>query len=356
LTDNWHFQLNIFLAILVDGFVAVKEITMQENPPGMLEDLKCIWDQEIGKIGKLFGRNSGFISDEELVARLSSACSNGSSKKSSDDVLEHYYRTSLTSFSAIKSKRGTSIDAKQLFQVLQKYFPDKVMSDTQDWKGTRFLLDPLILNLMKNYGTVTLPPDAETKRKQCIENFMERSQLESMKRIALMFHGHNHESPINIAETEHNSIDDPIILNVCIEQARNIPKMDLFRGADVFCVVFLEGSTEIFQTEVRRGTSSWTWDPELSAHYSWKLHKESDFLDPDRCVVVMVYDKDQFSSDDVIGCVKIRLGDIVNGVYDGWQDIIRPPDAPKKQFLFFNVPVGELKLKLTITGSGKIAD
>ena len=325
---------------------------MEENSPGMLDDLKYIWNQQIGKLSKFLGWNPSFISDEELVAGLSSACS---SKLKSADVLEQYYRISLTSFMAIKSKRGVLIDATQLFQVLQKYFPNQIMPDPQESKGTQVLLDPLILNLMMNYGTVTSPPDAETKRKQCIDDFMELSQLESMKRIALMFHGHDHESSINIMETEHNS-NDAVILNVCIEQAQNIPKMDVFRGADVFCVVFLEGSTEIYQTEVKRGTSSWTWDPELSAHFSWKLRRESDFLDPDRCVVVMVYDKDQFSSDDVIGCVKIRLGDIVNGVYDGWQEIIRPPDAPKKQFLFFNVPIGELKLKVTITDSIRTAN
>ncbi len=62
----------------------------------------------------------------------------------------------------------------------------------------------------------------------------------------------------------------------------------------------------------------------------------------------MIYDKDQFSSDDVIGCVKIRLGDLVDKAFDGWMEITRPPDAPKKQFFFFNVPVGEVKLKATL--------
>ncbi len=62
----------------------------------------------------------------------------------------------------------------------------------------------------------------------------------------------------------------------------------------------------------------------------------------------MIYDKDQFSSDDVIGCVKIWLGDIVGKGFDGWMEIVRPPNSPKKQFFFFNVPIGELKLKVTL--------
>jgi hypothetical protein len=348
------FQLNIFLAILVDGFVAVKAMTVEENPSGMMEDLKYILNQEIGKILKYLRINSGFISDEELVAGLKHACNTGALPLSSADVLEHYHRISLTSIMTIQSKRGVSLSATQLFQVLQKYLPNRVISDTQldQSKSARVLLDPLVLNLMKIYGTVTRPPDEETKRKLCLDNFLEMSRLESMKRIAMLFHGQNHESAMNVLEsleTKQNP-KDVITLSVCIEQARHIPKMDVCRGVDVFCVVFLESTPEIFQTEVMRGISSWDWDPELSKHFTWKLRRESD-LDPDRCVVVMIYDKDQFSSDDVIGCVKIRLGDLVNGKYDGWQDIIRPPNAPKKQFFFFDVPVGKLKLKITITDS-----
>jgi hypothetical protein len=352
--------LNIFLAILVDGFVTVKAMTAEENPPSMFDDLKSIWEQESGKILKILGKHPDFISDEELVARLTGALSAqaGSLRHGPAEVLSHYHRISLAPFATIKSKCGTDIDANHLFNLLRKYFPNQLVSDKQEIRtngetmSQSVLLDPRVRNLMKSYGTVVPPASAETKQQQNIDDFIELSRIETMKRIAMMFHGYNHETQISmpvIEEDPNPSDKEFVVLTVIIEEARNIPKMDVFRGADVFCVVFLEGSTEIYQTEVRRGISSWIWDLELSSDFSWKLFKESDFLNPDRSLVVMIYDKDQFSSDDIIGCVKIRLGDIENGLMDGWKNIVRPPDAPKKQFFFFDVPVAELKVKITVS-------
>jgi hypothetical protein len=359
-TDIRCFQLNIFLAILVDGFVTVKAMTAEENPPSMLDDLKNIWEQEFGKILKFLGKYPDFISDEELVARITGpeALNAGALRHGPAEVLSHYHRISLAPFATIKSKCGTDMNANHLFQVLRKYFPNQLVSDKhetqthEDMMSQSVLLDPRVRNLMKSYGTVVPPPSAETKQQQNIDEFIELSRIEMMKRIAMMFHGYNHETQISmpvIEEDTNPSDKEFVLLTVIVEEARNIPKMDVFRGADVFCVVFLEGSTDIYQTEVRRGISSWIWDPELSSDFSWKLFKESDFLNPDRSLVMMVYDKDQFSSDDVIGCVKIRLGDIENGLMDGWKKVIRPPDAPKKQYYFFDVPVAELKVKVTVS-------
>jgi hypothetical protein len=142
-----------------------------------------------------------------------------------------------------------------------------------------------------------------------------------------------------------------VTLSVVVERARNLPKMDVFTGVDLFCVIFMEGTTEVFQTEVRRGKSErdWQWDPALSSAFKWNLPVGSELLNPDQALIILLYDKDQLSKDDLIGCVTVTVGELKGGVFDSWKKVVRPANAPKKQFLFYNVPEGELKLRVSLT-------
>jgi hypothetical protein len=62
-----------------------------------------------------------------------------------------------------------------------------------------------------------------------------------------------------------------VAVSLTVERARNMPLMDLGRGADVFCAAFIDGGDDelgtaggnrLFQTRVRRGAAEadWTWD------------------------------------------------------------------------------------------------
>jgi hypothetical protein len=89
---------------------------------------------------------------------------------------------------------------------------------------------------------------------------------------------------------------------------------------------------------------------------SWKaILGETDKCAKDnRQLVIMVYDKDQFSSDDVIGCVLIPLSTLSNdSELDAWLPIVRPMTALRWNWrtalqtrLMGKLPQPELKLKV----------
>ena len=75
-----------------------------------------------------------------------------------------------------------------------------------------------------------------------------------------------------------------------------------------------------------------------------------------RQLVIMVYDKDQFSSDDVIGCVLIPLHTLsIDSVLDAWLPIVPPPMTGQgwnwrkllHSGLIYQTAQAELKLKVT---------
>jgi hypothetical protein len=110
-------------------------------------------------------------------------------------------------------------------------------------------------------------PSTKDFRKEQIEKFKMRMELETMKCIAI--------TDLSVQETiepgslhhtelmENLSTQRLITLSVFIEQMKNLPKTDVFRGADPYRVIFWEGAPGLFQTEVRRGKrkADWTWDP-----------------------------------------------------------------------------------------------
>lgn len=341
-------QLNIFLAIFVDAFMKVKLHIQAADFPSIPEDIGYIIRHEGQRFLKLVYPKYPFISDELLVATL---CKNQDSasavKKHAQILFDDYYQLSRNSFLEIKcSMPGADINAKELFELMEHFFPDEILggSDTKE-------VNPVVQNLMIRHGHVIKPLDSESRIKKKKQDFFEMMQLESMKQMLLNDIKTNH-SNVHIGDHEHFHVSS-VVLRVIVERARNIPNMDTFRGADVCCVVMLEGSQEIFQTEIRRGLDerSWSWEPELSSGFCWQLPQGSELLRPEGHVVVMVYDKDQLSSDDVIGVVKVKLEELYSarGSIDGWKKIIQPPNF-RKRFLCFSVKKEpELKLKISLS-------
>ena len=86
-------------------------------------------------------------------------------------------------------------------------------------------------------------------------------------------------------------------------------------------MAFLEDAPGLHQTGVCRGVADkadWKQKP-----FEWNLPDDPRVLRHDRLLVVMVYDKDQITHDDLIGCVTIRMGEILQGPFDGWREIQR---------------------------------
>ena len=340
-------QLNIFLAILVDGYMSVREATEEANLSGLIDDLSDIFFHETQKAWNMIWPAYPYLSDERIISTLSPLVRELSTKKSLKEVHDQFHAVSLSSFMEIHCDYGIVIKAPRLYQMLVEYFPTVMSRYPTTRPEVAALVDPMVRSIMDRYGANYGVPDAEAKRAKVQEDFMELAELDSMRRIAEL---HLHQMGLPLRQLDQEEIR-PVTLHVVIEQARRIPKMDLLLGADVFCVVFLDGAPELYQTEIRSGTSEsdWKWDPDLSRDYTWVMAENSELLRKDRKIIVMVYDKDQISEDDLVGCVEVSLGELKDGLFDGWRKIIRPPNAPARQFIFFKPPVPELKLKVTLS-------
>ena len=346
-------QLNIFLAILVDGYMCVKQSTVESNLSGLFEDLFDIFFHETQKLINYIWPKYPYLSDEIIISTLSPLVLTTDSKKNLKEVQEHFHSIALTSGMEIHCNDGTVIKRPKLYQLLSKHFPSFLSRDpaANVDSETASLLDPVVRTILSRYGSIHGPQDLKSSRAKLEEDFLKVAALDSMKRIAEL---QLQQMGYPLRKDENQKINS-VTLQVIIEKAKGIPKMDLFRGADVFCAIFLDGSPEIHQTEIRSGLSAldWTWDPVLSSDFKWVIASDSELLNEERKIVVMVYDKDLISGDDLIGCVQVALGELKDGVLDSWRRIIRPPNAPARDFLLLTPPIPELKLKITL-GAGNL--
>ena len=324
------------------------EQVQEGNLPGLLSDLWDICVHEIKKSIKLFWPKYCYISDELIISTLSMRVKLSKSVKHLKEVHEHYHQVALSNFAEVRGDFGIVVNQTKVYRLLAKYFPGQVPTNPSVSFDTAALLDPTVKSIMKRFGHNSGPTNATTKRIMLEKDFRSMIKVDTMKRIAEM---HLQRILPKYQMDNGSPIINSVTLHVIIEKARHMPKVDLFRGADLFCVVFFEGSPDLFQTEIRSGLTEndWTWDADLSRDFKWVVAENSELLNVERNVVVMVYDKDQLSEDDLIGCVLVQLGELRNGHFNSWKRIIRPPDAPKREYLFFHAPVPELKLQVTLT-------
>jgi hypothetical protein len=73
--------------------------------------------------------------------------------------------------------------------------------------------------------------------------------------------------------------------------------MDIFRGADAFCAIFLEGGEFVYQTDIKRGKSEEQWNWEGEGPFQFDA-EETAFSKPisQHKLVVVIYDKDQVTN------------------------------------------------------------
>jgi hypothetical protein len=377
-------QLNIFLAILVEGYMAVKHDT--ERASGVPEDLAGLLAHEalrLASVGR--GATTSFVSDEALCAAIQARlhkraraegeavreAGGGKATLPAEKALEHYEDIARSNAAAVPLPGGLLLGPPELAATLEALGlgstagavrrsgggkvaagEDVLEAGQQGGEGettagekaqTRYYLDPAVQGLMARYA-VSVDAVEEARAKE-VESLASLETMANVARLALR------AAAIDATALANGGSDAVAIaakkrstsghggegwskVRVRIERARGIPRMDLFKGADAFCTVLVEGLSDVFQTPNVKGSPAgpgagieWVWGNRPP--FEWKLPPPHAGEEEDRRVVVLVYDNDQFSSTDVIGCAVVPLADLASkGPMDKWIPVERPRGAP----------------------------
>jgi len=348
--------LNIFLAILINGYTAMHEASATDSG-NMLVELYDIIYHEINKIIRFIFPRYPFVSDEDIIKRLATQVGD----VHFEETLQQYHQIAVAELMEIQSRQrpGQSLKVADVLQVLQAYFPDHVADVNL---ADDLYVNPTLRNIMKRFGSMVQVKPTKEIWSEKETQFIRRLELENAKRIALaeLKDKGNRDEALVAAATIKSKGKSPVQasqfafvrLSVVVEKMRGLPRMDIFHGADPYCVIFLEDYPGMFQTVTKRGKdeNDWTWDPRLSDGFCWELSNDVYNLRSDRKIVIMVYDKDRISADDLIGCATVELSELVDGPFDGWKPIARPPHSTSSLAVLFKGTIPEVKLQVRLAG------
>ena len=390
-------QVNIFLAILIEGYEGVVEFyTKQEELSSGSEDLlselvailthearrlikfvfkvlekrrvsqssivalrnpMASFNQTIERLGegerhhkacserRTLTLNSAqpqghsFISDEEILSRLSQTC-----RTASEDDARALFAASNSMASiteCIKTESGFEMGAEGLYDMLSQYFPEMFPqltdSEAANKDSTDVYLNTMFIDVLFRYGRPTEIPTLKETMEERAKAFRDAMQMRTMCRVAraeLFALQETARFQEVVFEAAHQGTTwiRSMVLSVQIKAARNLPRMDVLRGVEAYCLTFLEDAPGLNQSEIRPGDneSGWAWD---SACYQWTIPDDPNVLRRDRLVVIMMYDKDQLTEDDLIGCVTVPMGEAFEAPYEAWCPIKLAPGATKLEVL-----------------------
>jgi hypothetical protein len=290
----------------------------------MLDEMIDVVKHECQKIMRWMVPGYPFISNEELIRKISTKLrqTRSSSVVKIHRLISDFHRITLNSFYEINLESGVRIDAESMQKILKglSLVQEKILAMEHD--ADKYLNNALA-DIMVRFGSPAVHNDLDVRDEQ-YKAFLESAKLETMKRVAQLQLDVLNKSLQQLGQGSTEVKLQRRVLRAVVQKARHLPRMDFGRGVDVFCALFVEGGPGLFQTEILRGSceSDWTWGE--SESFSWDLGPASSNEVEGRKLVVMVYDKDQVSSDDVIGCVTVRLADLQHGTLDDWREIIRP--------------------------------
>ena len=336
--------------------MAVKQIADAKETMGLLTELYGVLKHDFQRIVKWFYPNYPFISNQELIIRITAKLkrTRSASVVKFHRVLGDYHNIALKHFFNITFSSGERLNLESVYNMLKdlSLLPMNHSLDPAELDADQYL-QVALTDVMERFGAPDIPDHFQIHAEQH-KAFMEAAQLDTMKRIAQMHISSLSNMKIAMSDDERKDMEirhQMRKLNVTIERARNLPHMDFSKGVDVFCAIFVEGNAGLFQTEVLRGRSEadWTWGN--NASFDWELGPAMHVEDQDHKIVIMVYDKDQITSDELVGCVTVKLGELQTGLLDEWRQIILPPHVQKKGKL---TECPQLKLKISLrTGKNR---
>jgi hypothetical protein len=340
------------LAILVEGYMAVKQDT--ERARGVPEELGDLLAHEVRRAASAgLCASGGFVSDEalhraieaRLAARARAAAEaveragGGSATEPAEHALAHYAAISRSNAAAILLPGGLCLGPPELAATIKSLgigpaaaaaagCGGKVAAGDGALEAGRGVaaevraldyLEPAVRGLMARYAVAV--DVAEEARAREAEGLIRLETVANVARLARRAAAvdavadadarakEGSVAAVAAAEAAAEAAVGWRTLRVRVERAQGIPRMDLFKGADAFCTVLVEGHPDVFQTRIVQRTRSgagfdWVWGDE----FTWRLPPpEEDEEESGRSVVMLVYDKDLLSADDVVGCAAVPL-------------------------------------------------
>jgi hypothetical protein len=313
-------QLNILLAILVEGYMQVKSQSDEKKREGrelsITYEVLDILSHEAKRLCKIFWPLSGFLSDEETLSLLTTQLNelDGSFGNYQRAVHDYELITFTSNAMAIKLEDGMQINRNTLHNLL---FGDKTRTENSEMfprfsfgrihssseaSSEDMYLSSYVTNMLLRFGKIQEHQDLNSET-------IELLQLDTIRRFTQdRLASLQSPSPLEITTESNVEMVKEIVANdhsadirvrkykikVVIQKARNLPRMDVFRGADAFCALFLEGVESVYQTDIKRGKSEEQWNWEREGPFPFEV-EETAFSKPisQHKLVVVVYDKDQ---------------------------------------------------------------
>ena len=353
--------LNVFLAILIDAYMAVKGQTASAKSIGaeLYEVLKHSFK-------KLFVSKHKFMSDERLSKSLLLTAQDFFASDRTGSSLEAQARDVLGYRKAVLLHSGLELDSHDLVKLVgrglkgaQTEFYDE---EDEAMYYAMMARNDVVVDILGRYGE-----NVQDRRKEMNQDAMHLLQLESLNRQLAVYRAQSSmlaqskyimKSVELIAKStcspnELQSLSEALQqadkvrlhaddvhpgelrkLTVEVAEAKNVPRMDLLGRCDTYCVLILNGSSKqsIYTTTViPRNTN-----PEWNETFTWLISSKLD-----KVLTITLMDKDTLKSDDMVGCVYVNLHELpLDKEVNRWWPVENPSRQRSLQ---------ECKLRLSIS-------
>eukprot|EP00960_Hanusia_phi_P063278 765436-Hanusia_phi.AAC.1 len=267
--------MNIFLAILVDAYSSVKQET-QEADSLVTELFSVVWHE----IRRRLPLGSSFISDEKLRALLLAG-----DKSLSQHKIRQQVNQVMDSGKVIVLPGYPRMDVQGLQQLLHESMTSSSM--TRD--------DEALYELLERYGCS--PEQVQDKR---LEDLSQLVSLEHMRRSFGIDTQASNQQELSSVAPDHLSGRKLVTLTVV--SASNLPKMDVLRHSDAYCIVYVDGDDQ--QPIYRTPTIASCMNPEWHSSFEWLVKPNM------RRLTISVWDEDNLTADDLIGTAVVDLTDL----------------------------------------------
>uniref|UniRef100_A0A7S0YX08 C2 domain-containing protein n=1 Tax=Hemiselmis tepida TaxID=464990 RepID=A0A7S0YX08_9CRYP len=345
----WLILFNILLAILIEGYVRVKQESAEARGVHTdIMDLFSHWCKSWMLPHKLF------MSDQRLAECLERQKAGMPSTSQLRDALV----SSLVQDVTIHLDGGIEVEEKEMLSLVRA--PDAA-TVTERKKIIRFVPEgkkgegeeeekpgyrdedeeALVHDLMERYGDN--PADADAQEAEVIDHLTTESLVQNLamfraqqiasrqiEKMEWQLERICHEvlpadEATEIKAKAAQPKPPPVkggVVQVQIIEAAGLPKMDLIRSVDPYVLVFCSDPLGHNTT----GAISYRTDVKpRSRNPVWEEECEIPLVAGVNTLTATIFDKDDVTSDDLVGCVHVHLHDLDPGVeIDEWFDVLNP--------------------------------